>query len=159
LSDEHPIMEDLGMPKANPTRGTTRRVFHEGCIPRGTAGLSLSRPTDPLVAKAGGGRLESNSLGFKSLDRNRIENETRISISHSRPEKTPARMDCESTAERLRWIGKVAVNDGGQNTFDLAGDQRAWVCTPSVRDFRKHARKLRAYVPLLLSLVSYSSYI
>jgi len=46
LSDEHPIMEDLGMPKANPTRGSTRRVFHEGCIPRGTLDcLSQGRPT------------------------------------------------------------------------------------------------------------------
>ena len=147
------------MPKANPTRGSTRRVFHEGCIPRGTLDcLSQGRPTHWLpkpVAAAS----KVIPLALRALIETGIENETRISISHSRPEKTPARMDCESTAERLRWIGKVAVNDGGQNTFDLAGDQRAWVCTPSVRDFRKHARKLRAYVPLLLSLVSYSSYI
>jgi hypothetical protein len=63
-------------------------------------------------------------LALKGVDLDRIENETRIDCTHSRPEKPPACENCGHRAELFGWLGKlIRINSGTQNAFDLAGDQ------------------------------------
>ena len=53
-------------------------------------------------------RLESDPLAFEDIDRNLIKNKTRVSISHSRPEESSARINCEPAAELVRRVRGVS---------------------------------------------------
>ena len=72
-----------------------------------------------MVAKAREGRLESDSLGFRGVDRDRVEDESWVGLPHRRPDEVSAGVDCDLTREGIIPIRKVAVNGGRKNTFDL----------------------------------------
>ena len=59
-----------------------------------------------MVAKAREGRLESDSLGFKGVDRDRVEDESWVGLPHRRPDEVSAGADCDLTRERIIRIRK-----------------------------------------------------
>jgi hypothetical protein len=63
--------------------------------------VSLSRPADPSVAKARGDRFESDPLGFKSVDRDGVEDKSWVRLPYRQPDEPSAGVDCDPTAERI----------------------------------------------------------
>jgi hypothetical protein len=70
-------------------------------------------------------RFESDSLSLEGVDRDGIENKSRISCTHRRPEKSPGSINCDPATEIFGWIWKGMRVFGGTLEGSVSGRSRS----------------------------------